>query len=79
MDATDEIAASISAAEEHIIDARSALSRGRYHDCAYHSASAAENAGNALILALGARTPRTHHNAETIEYAVTRLKPGWLG
>ena len=78
MAATDEITVSLSTAEQHLKDAQDAFSRGRYHDCTYHSASAAKNAGNALILALGGRIPRTHCNADTIEFAVTRLKPSWL-
>jgi len=78
MAATNEITASLSTAEQHLKDAQGAFSGGRYHDCAYHSASAAENAGNALILALGGRIPRTHRNADAMEFAVTRLKPNWL-
>jgi len=78
MAATNEITASLSTAEQHLKDAQDAFSGGRYHDCAYHSASAAENAGNALILALGGRIPRTHRNADAMEFAVTRLKPDWL-
>jgi len=78
MVATDEITASLSTAEQHLRDAQDAFNEGRYHDCAYHSASAAENSGNALILALGGRIPRTHRNADAIEFAVKRLKPDWL-
>lgn len=78
MAATNEIKASLTTADEHLKDAEAALRDGRYHDCVYHSAAAAENAGNALILALGGRTPRTHRNAEAIEFATTRLKPNWL-
>ena len=78
MAATDEITASLSTTDEHLKDAQDALRRGRYYDCVYHSASAAENAGNALILALGGRAPRTHRNAEAIEFAASRLRPGWL-
>jgi HEPN domain-containing protein len=78
MVATDEITASLSTAEEHVKDAQDAFHKGRYHDCVYHSASAAENAGNALILALGGRVPRTHCNADAIEFAAARLRPSWL-
>jgi HEPN domain-containing protein len=78
MASTNEIGVSISTAEEHVRDAEEAFSDGRYHDCAYHSAAAAENSGNALILALGGRIPRTHRNAEAIEFAAARLKPQWL-
>ncbi|MEA2089465.1 MAG: HEPN domain-containing protein [Thermoproteota archaeon] len=78
MDSTSEIKASISTGEEHVRDAEHAFADGRYHDCAYHSAAAAENAGNALILALGGRVPRTHRNAEAIEFVTKRLKPEWL-
>lgn len=78
MASTNEIEASISTAEEHVTDAEDAFTDGRYHDCAYHSAAAAENAGNALILTLGGRIPRTHRNAEAIQFAAARLKPQWL-
>jgi HEPN domain-containing protein len=78
MASTNEITVSLVTAEEHLKDAIDSFHRGRYHDCAYHSASAAENAGNALILALGGRVPRKHRNAEAIEFLVSRLKPDWL-
>jgi HEPN domain-containing protein len=75
---TDEITISLVTAEEHLEDATDSFHRERYHDCAYHSASAAENAGNALILALGGKVPRKHRNAEAIEFLALRLKPDWL-
>jgi len=78
MASTGEVEASMSTAEEHLKDAQDAFREARYHDCAYHSASAAENAGNALVVALGGRVPRTHRNAEAIEFAATRLQPSWL-
>jgi len=78
MASTSEIAASLTTAEEHLKDARDAFRGGRYQDCVYHSASAAENAANGLILSLGGRIPRTHRDAEAIQFIATRLKPGWL-
>jgi len=78
MASKNEVEASMLTAEEHLKDARDAFHEGRFHDCAYHSASAAENSGNALIIALGGRVPRTHRNSEAIEFAATRLQPSWL-
>lgn len=78
MVATDEVEASILTAEEHLEDAKRALRDSRYHDCAYHSASAAENAGNALLLAMGGRVPRAHRDAEAINFVAKRLRPSWL-
>lgn len=74
----NEIKASLETSEQHIKSAHIALRECLYSDCSYHSASAAENAGNALILALGGRVPRTHRNAEAIEMIAIRLKPEWL-
>ena len=76
--ATEEIKASLDAAEYHMKLAGNALQDGVFWDCVYHSASAAENAVNALILELGGRPPHTHRDAETLERVVVRMKPEWL-
>jgi HEPN domain-containing protein len=78
MGARDEVTASVRAAYERLEDARSALDRGRYHDCAYHSASAAKDAGNVLIPSLGGRVPRTRRGAGAIMSIAARLKPEFL-
>jgi len=78
MVATNEIDASIRTAEQHMRSARITFREGLYATCSYHSASAAENASNALILALGGKIPRVHRNAEALELIVKRLRPKWL-
>lgn len=74
----EEITVSLKVASRHLKDAESALRRGIFYDCVYHSASAVENAANAMILSLGGRVPHTHRDAEALASIVARVRPELL-
>lgn len=73
-----EMKTSLETAEYHLGLAEGTLRDGAFADCVYHSAVAAENAVNALILKLGGRPPHTHRDADTLEKVTARKKPEWL-
>jgi len=50
-------------AEEQLNDAELAFKEGRYALCAFLSASCAENATSALLIALGAKPSKKHRNS----------------
>ena len=58
-------------AEDHLEDAELAFKEGRYALCAFLSASSAENATSALLIALGAKPSRKHRNS----LVLNRLTP----
>ena len=76
--ATEEIAISMRAAEDHLRTAQKAFRGGEFYSCVFHSASAAENAANALILKLGGVVPRTHRNAEALHEVALEQSPELL-
>ena len=74
----EEIDMSLQAADHHLKEADKALRDEVFWDCVYHSASAAENAANALILRLGGKPPHTHEDAKAIKRIASRERPEWL-
>ena len=76
--AAEEIAMSVRAAEDHLRGAEKALREGEFWVCVFHSASAAENATNALILRLGGIVPKTHRNAKALREAAFVQSPDLL-
>jgi len=74
----EEITSSLSAAERHLKEAETALRNDVFYDCAFHSASATENAANAMILWLGSKLPHAHENAKAMRRAASRTKPELL-
>lgn len=76
--AAEEIKTSLRTAEYHLKLAEGAFRSDAFSDCVYHSASAAENAVNTLILKFGGRPPHTHRDADTLERVVLRKEPKWL-
>jgi HEPN domain-containing protein len=59
-------------------DAESAFKRGVFYDCVYHSASAAENAADTIILWLGGTSPHMHRDSEAMEHVARRARPRLL-
>lgn len=76
--AAEEITISLRAAEDHLRTAYKAIQGGEFYSCVFHSASAAENAANALVLSLGGVVPRTHRDADAIRTAALGRKPELL-
>jgi len=62
MGETEEIKAYVRNAKEQLIDAEISLREKRYHLSFLCSALSAENTTSALIIALGRRTSKRHHN-----------------
>lgn len=58
-----ETTAYLETAEEQLKDAELAFKEGRHALCAFLSASSAENATSALLIALGAKPSKKHRNS----------------
>lgn len=76
--AAEEITMSMRAAADHLRTARKALRVKEFYSCVFHSASAGENAANALILSLGGVIPRTHRDAEAMREVALKRSPELL-
>ena len=76
--AAEEITISLKAAEDHLRTAWKALQGGEFYSSVFHSASAAENAANALVLSLGGVVPRAHRDADAMRTAALGQRPELL-
>jgi len=74
-----ETATYLETAEEQLKDAELAFKEGRYALCALLSASCAENATSALLIAIGAKPSKKHRNSLVLNRLVpstpSRVQP----
>ena len=64
-------------AEEQLKDAELAFKKGRYALCAFLSASCAENATAALLIALGAKPSKKHRNSLVLYKLASSVPPNF--
>lgn len=75
MGEAEEIKAFIKNAKEQLTDAEISLQEKRYHLSFLCSALSAENVTSALIIALGKRTSKRHHNWLILTNLTTEVNP----
>ncbi len=68
-----ETATYLETAEEQLKDAELAFKEGRYALCALLSASCAENATSALLIAIGAKPSKKHRNSLVLNRLVPTI------
>ena len=68
-----ETATYLETAEEQLKDAQLAFKEGRYALCAFLSASCAENATSALLIAMGAKPSKKHRNSLVLNRLVPSI------